>query len=304
MARTDDDSWDITESVGATALGVAAARAAESASENPLFDDPYAQMFIDAAVARGWSSPFTSGSAGPQQTVRIQTIRAYAAARTKWFDEFFASTSAAGITQVVILAAGLDARAWRLPWPDGTTVFEIDQPKVLEFKETTLAARGVSSAVRHVAVPVDLRQDWPAALRAAGFDPTVPTAWLAEGLLPYLPAAAQDLLFERVVELSAVGSRIAVEAFGSEYFSEENQRIRRERMAAIRAEAVSPGEQVSDVSELFFIEPREEVAHWLTRHGWQATATTADELTTRYKPGLSHPAPDVGSEFVDGTLRG
>ena len=123
MARTDDDSWDITESVGATALGVAAARAAETASEKPLFTDPYAQMFIDAAKARGWSSPFSSESAGPQQTVRLSMVRAYAAARTKWFDEFFASTSAAGIRQVVILAAGLDARAWRLPWPDGTTVF-------------------------------------------------------------------------------------------------------------------------------------------------------------------------------------
>jgi methyltransferase (TIGR00027 family) len=304
MARTDDDSWDITESVGATALGVAAARAAESSSENPLFDDPYAQMFIDAAGASGWSSPFSSSSAGPQQTLRIRMVRAYAAARTKWFDEFFASISAAGIRQVVILAAGLDARAWRLPWPGGTTVFEIDQPKVLEFKEKTLASRGAEPAASYVAVPIDLRQDWAAALQDSGFDPAVPTAWLAEGLLPYLPAAAQYLLFERVQELSAAGSRIAVEAFGSEYFSEEAQRIRRERMDAIRAEAAQNGQQISDVSELFFVEPREEVAQWLTRHGWQATAITSHELAARYTPEFTDRTPDVGSEFVDGTFTG
>ena len=302
MARTDDDSWDITESVGATALGVAAARAAESASEKPLFADPYAQLFIDAAKARGWSSPFSSESAGPQQSVRLSMVRAYAAARTKWFDEFFASASASGIRQVVILAAGLDARAWRLPWPAGTTVFEIDQPKVLEFKESTLAAHDAQPASRHIAVPIDLRQDWPAALRAAGFDPTVPTAWLAEGLLPYLPADAQYLLFERIQDLSAPGTRIAVEAFGSAYFSEENQRIRRERMAAIRDEALQNGHQVADVSDLFFVEPREDVVDWLDRHGWQTTAITSHELGALYKPEFSDRAPDIGSEFVDAKL--
>jgi methyltransferase (TIGR00027 family) len=302
MARTDDDSWDITESVGATALGVAAARAAESASEQPLFDDPYAQMFIDAAVEAGWSSPFTAADPGPAQAHRLRAVRAYAAARTKWFDEFFASTSAEGIRQVVILAAGLDARAWRLPWPEGTVVFEIDQPKVLAFKEETLAARGIQPVARHVAVPVDLRQDWPEALRQAGFDATQPTAWLAEGLLPYLPAAAQELLFDRVHELSAPGSRIAVEGFGAEYFSEEGVRRRKARMDAIRDEAEKAGQQVADVSELFYIEPREDVAEWLTRHGWQARFETSAEIAARYKPEFSEISPDVGSEFVDAKL--
>ncbi|MDR3662564.1 MAG: class I SAM-dependent methyltransferase [Mycobacterium sp.] len=304
MARTDDDSWDITESVGATALGVAAARAAESASDKPLFDDPYAQMFIDAATAAGWSSPFTATDPGPAQAYRIRIVRAYAAARTKWFDEFFASASADGIRQVVILAAGLDARAWRLPWPDGTVVFEIDQPKVLAFKEETVAAHGVQPAARHIAVPIDLRQDWPQALRHAGFDSAQPTAWLAEGLLPYLPAAAQDLLFDRVHELSVPGSRIAVEGFGVKYFSEENQRIRKERMDAIRDEAAKAGQQVADISELFYIEPREDVAEWLTRHGWQAGLETSAEVTARYKPEVTEIPPDVGSEFVDAKLPG
>ncbi|OBJ38268.1 SAM-dependent methyltransferase [Mycolicibacterium mucogenicum] len=302
MARTDDDSWDITESVGATALGVAAARAAESRSDKPLFDDPCAQIFVDAAVARGWSSPFTAADPGPAQATRIRMVSAYAAARTKWFDEFFASAGADGIRQVVILAAGLDARAWRLPWPDGIVVFEIDQPKVLAFKEETLAAHGIQPVARHVAVPVDLRQDWPEALRRNGFDPTQPTAWLAEGLLPYLPAEAQDLLFARLHELSAPGSRAAVEGFGTDYFSEENQRIRKARMDAIREEAAKAGQQVTDVSELFYIEPREDVADWLTRHGWQTRVETSVEVTARYKPEVAGEVPDIGSEFVDAKL--
>jgi methyltransferase (TIGR00027 family) len=302
MARTDDDSWDITESVGATALGVAMARAAESASEKALFDDPYAQLFIDAATETGWSSPFSGGAAGSAQAERIRMVWAYAAARTKWFDDFFASTSAEGIRQAVILAAGLDARAWRLPWPTGTVVFEIDQPKVLAFKEETLAAHDIQPAARHVAVPVDLRQDWPEALRQSGFDATQPTAWLAEGLLPYLPAAAQDLLFERLHELSAPGSRVAVEGFGAGYFSEENQRLRKARMDAIRAEAAKAGRPMIDVSELFYSEPREDVAEWLTRHGWQTRVETSAEVTARYKPEAAGEVPDIGSEFVDAKL--
>ena len=202
MARTDDDSWDITESVGATALGVAWARSQEATSACPLFTDPYAQLFVEEAMARGWHLP-------PDHVVeRIRSISGYAASRTKWFDEFFIASGAGGIEQAVILAAGLDARAWRLPWNDGQRVYEIDQPKVLAFKTETLHARGADPAVRYVAVPVDLRHDWPKALREAGFDAGSPTAWAAEGLLPYLPAEAQDLLFERIAELSAPGSRV------------------------------------------------------------------------------------------------
>src|SRR6201991_2942450 len=169
MARTDDDTWDITESVGATALGVAWARSHEAAAECPLFTDPYAEMFLAEAAARGWAAP-------PGHLIeRIQSISGYAGSRTKWFDEFFVAAGAGGIEQAVILAAGLDARAWRLPWNDGSTVYEIDQPKVLAFKAEALRAHDASPAARYVAVPVDLRQDWPKALRAAGFDPAQPT---------------------------------------------------------------------------------------------------------------------------------
>jgi methyltransferase (TIGR00027 family) len=277
MARTDDDSWDIIEGVGATALGVAWSRSQEAASDCPLFTDPYAQLFVDAAMERGWQLP-------PQYMIeRIRSIGGYAASRTKWFDEFFIAAGANGINQAVILAAGLDARGWRLPWVDGTELYEIDQPKVLEFKAATLAQHDAKPSVfRYVAVPVDLRQDWPKALRDAGFDVTMPTAWAAEGLLPYLPAAAQDLLFERIDELSATGSRVAVESFGNGFFDRDYLASRREQMRRLREEAGEADASGPDVQDLWYIEDRTDVADWLTEHNWEVSAVEARELMTRY----------------------
>ncbi|MDP9168024.1 MAG: SAM-dependent methyltransferase [Actinomycetota bacterium] len=307
MTRTDDDDWNITESVGATALGVAMARAAETASCCPLFVDRYAQWFIDAANASGWQSPFGGAApAGldPATAERVERRRryvwAYAASRTKHFDDFFIAAGAAGITQVVVLAAGLDARGWRLPWVPDTVVFEIDQPKVLEFKAETLRARLARPMARVVAVPVDLRRDWPTALREAGIDADVPTAWLAEGLLPYLPADAQDLLFERIQALSAVDSRIAVEAFGPGYFDEDYQRRRREDVEAMRAASADTGHQVADVTELFFSGPRADVGDWLTGHGWEVRSETSAQVMARHKPDEAADPQMPGSLFVEG----
>jgi methyltransferase (TIGR00027 family) len=287
MARTDDDNWDITEGVGATALGVAWSRSEEAASDCPLFTDPYAQMFVDAAMDRGWQLP-------PQYMIeRIRSIGGYAASRTKWFDEFFIAAGANGIDQAVILAAGLDARGWRLPWVEGTVLYEIDQPRVLEFKAQTLAQHDATPSVaRYVAVPVDLRQDWPKALRDAGFDPAVPTAWAAEGLLPYLPAAGQDLLFERITELSAPGSRVGVESFGSGFFDREYLASRQEQMRRLREEAgEDPAENVFDPQDLWYIEDRTDVADWLTEHNWEVSAIEAGDLMDRY--GRRGPDDDI-----------
>lgn len=309
MTRTDDDSWDITESVGATALGVAMARAAETRSQTPLFVDRFAQWFVDAAIAAGWQSPFGAPAAdvpdvdpemAEQIERRVQSIWGYAAARTKHFDDFFTAAGAAGIRQVVILAAGLDARAWRLPWVADTVVYEIDQPKVLDFKAETLREHRAQARARDVAVPIDLRQDWPTALREAGFDATQPTAWLAEGLLPYLPAAAQDLLFERVQALSAPDSRIAVEAFGDDYFDDAKMQERRSGMEDMRAAVAKSGRQMADVSELFFNEPHADVADWLRDHGWEVDSATSAELLARHKRNLDSAIPDMGSSFVEG----
>ena len=111
----------------------------------------------------------------------------------------------------MILASGLDSRAYRLPWPAGTVVYEIDQPQVIDFKTTTLAGIGAEPTATRRTVPIDLREDWPTALKAAGLDTTAPTAWLAEGLLIYLPPEAQDRLFDNITALSVPGSTIATE---------------------------------------------------------------------------------------------
>jgi methyltransferase (TIGR00027 family) len=292
-ARTDNDSWEITESVGATALGVASARAAETRSENPLISDPFAQVFLDAVGDGVWNwhsapqLPAELIEAEPELPLQMQSMVGYMASRTAFFDQFFLDGTRAGIRQAVILAAGLDSRAWRLPWPDepdGTTVYELDQPRVLEFKSSTLAEHGAQPACNRIAVPVDLRQDWPTALRQAGFDPSVPSVWSAEGLMPYLPAAAQDLLFDRVQGLTAAGSRVGVEALGPKFLDPQFRAKRRERMDRIRAlmAEVDPRRQIPATDELWYFEEREDVGDWFRRHGWDVTVTPSDELMAGY----------------------
>ena len=290
MPRTDNDSWEITESVGATALGVAAARAAETESEHPLIDDPFARVFLDAAGEGMWSwfsapdLPKEITDAEPDLPLRMKSMVDYMAARTVFFDQFHLDAANAGVRQVVILAAGLDSRAWRLPYPDGTTVFELDQPKVLQFKGSTLEQHGAQPTAELVNVPVDLRHDWPEALQQAGFDPSLPSVWTAEGLLPFLPAAAQELLFERVDALAAPGSRIAVEAPGPGFMDPDAQAKQREQMQRIRDLAAKLGHQrdIPDVQDLWYFEDREDVADWLSRHGWAVSAVPAEELMARY----------------------
>jgi methyltransferase (TIGR00027 family) len=310
VARTDNDTWEITESVGATALGVASARAAETRSENPLITDPFAQVFLDAVGDGVWN--WHSGAqlppelvdAEPELPLQMQSMVSYMACRTAFFDKFFLDATGGGIRQVVILAAGLDSRAWRLPWnqgePDGVTVYELDQPRVLEFKLSTLTEHGAEPACDRVEVAVDLRQDWPAALRQAGFDPSLPSAWSAEGLLPYLPSAAQDLLFERVDGLAAAGSRVAVEALGPKFLDPELRAKRRERMDRIRALAakVDPQREIPRTDELWYFEEREDVGEWFTRRGWDVTATPSLELMAGYG---RRPAQEV-EDLVPGNI--
>ncbi|BBZ62815.1 SAM-dependent methyltransferase [Mycolicibacterium monacense] len=192
-----------------SALAVALARQSESHADCPLFNDPYAQVFIDAALSRGCQLP------SDETSERINGIANYASSRTKWFDEYFIAAGAHGLEQMVIVAAGLDARAWRLPWVAGTTLFEIDHPGVLKFKNEALHEHGESPSVsRYVPVPADLSDGWSERLRDAGFDVSEPTAWAVEGLLPYV-ADGPHLLFDRIHEISPAGSRLAVEAVGT-----------------------------------------------------------------------------------------
>jgi methyltransferase (TIGR00027 family) len=290
VARTDNDTWEITESVGATALGVAAARAAETESENPLIRDPFARVFLDAAGEGVWNwyeapeLPADVVEAEPELPLRMQAMVDYFASRTAFFDTFFLDATRAGIGQAVILAAGLDSRSWRLPWPDGITVYELDQPRVLEFKSSTLRDHGAEPTCNRISVPVDLRQNWPAALQQAGFDASAPSAWSAEGLLPYLSAAAQDLLFNRVQGLTVTGSRIGVEALAPNFADPEARARRRERMDRVRAlmAKVDPQREVPRTDELWYFEEREDVGDWLRRHGWEVTVKSSEQLMAGY----------------------
>ena len=275
-----------------------------------MISDPFAQVFLDAVGDGVWnwhsapSLPPQLVEAEPELPLQMQAMVGYMASRTAFFDKFFLDATRAGISQVVILAAGLDARAWRLPFkkggPDGTTVYELDQPRVLDFKSSTLAEHGAEPACNRIAVPVDLRQDWPKALQEAGFDASAPSAWSAEGLMPYLPAAAQDLLFERVQGLTAAGSRIAVEALGPKFLDPEAREKRRAWMDRIRAlmAEIEPQREIPRTDELWYFEEREDVGDWFRRHGWNVSVTPSDELMA----GYGRPAPKEVQDAVPGNL--
>jgi methyltransferase (TIGR00027 family) len=283
MVRTDNDSWDIATSVGATAVMVALARAAETAQPDPLIRDEYAATLVGtpelAELRDRITSMFRSDAPdGPDSddadAMDFRQMVDYQAVRTHFFDEYFRAASSIGIRQVVILAAGLDSRAYRLTWPSGTTVFEIDQPKVLEYKTATLNGAGAIPSASRREVAVDLRHDWPAALCDAGFDPDVPTGWLAEGLLPFLPATAQEAMFAAIDDLSAQGSRIAIEVFGVDAAA---RREAEERWREVRAKREERGEDVSfDPFELWYHdEDIPDSADWFATRGWTTQATEA-----------------------------
>ena len=308
LARTDGDSWDITESVGATALGVAAARAAETARSDALIRDDYAYL-LAASAGPAWAR-MASGDddwlSDDEHGRRLHEMaRNYQAVRTHYFDGYFNAAVRTGIRQVVILAAGLDSRAYRLNWPAGTTVFEIDQPKVLSYKTSTLDAHGATPKSRRVPVPVDLRDDWPAALIAAGFDATQPTAWLAEGLLPYLPGDAQDRLFDLVTAHSAAGSQIAVEAFNLHptQYSQEKRAARRDRTAQLRERL---GLDLDVDTLMYTDDTRADAAQWLTEHGWHVAAVPSAEEMTRLGRQATEDLVEeaIDSVFVHARLEG
>jgi methyltransferase (TIGR00027 family) len=179
------------------------------------------------------------------------------------------------VRQAVILASGLDARAYRLPWPDGTVVYEIDQPKVIEAKTAAMADIGATPTADRRAVAVDLRDDWPEALRRAGFDDTQPTAWSAEGLLRYLPPEAQDRLFDDITALSAPGSQLATEQHADSGASID------ERAKAASDAWINHGFDVK-LTDLFYEGDRKPVVDYLTAHGWQVYARTRPEVWAGY----------------------
>lgn len=285
MARTADDSWDIATSVGATAVMVALARAAETASADPLIRDQFAEPLVstpELASVREQVAAWWAGDPDDEVdfAVGAQQMINYQAVRTHFFDAYFAEAIKAGIRQVVILAAGLDSRAYRLAWPDDTIVYEVDLPKVLDYKAQTLASHSAEPTADRRAVSVDLRHDWPQALRDAGFDATRPTAWLAEGLLPFLPADAHEAMFASIDQLSGPGSRAAVEIFGAD---EEKRKEAEEKWAQLRAKREARGEDTSfNPFDLWFEHGgRTEPADWFVGHSWTTVSVSARDEAVR-----------------------
>ncbi|OMC38840.1 SAM-dependent methyltransferase [Mycobacterium sp. GA-1841] len=305
MARSDGDSWDLASSVGATATLVATGRAIASRDDHGLIDDPFAAPLVRAVGIEAFTKMVdgeldfdTLAQMSPEAAERARANIDEMAVRTRFFDDFFLTSGETGIRQAVILASGLDSRAYRLPWPAETVVYEIDQPEVIEFKTRTLADLGAEPTAHRRTVPIDLRDDWPAALRAAGFDPGAPTAWCAEGLLIYLPPEAQDRLFDNIDALSAPGSAVATEFVpGIKDFDPDKARAATATFSQIGLNM--------DMPSLVYHGERHSAADYLGAKGWQMTGVPRSELFTRH--GLAAPDRDDNDPmgeivYVSGTL--
>ncbi|MGH3439358.1 MAG: SAM-dependent methyltransferase [Pseudonocardiaceae bacterium] len=273
--------------VGATALGVARLRVAENARPDRLVADPYAEHILAAAAAAG--SPWAAAS--PRSGLDFFALMAgQVAVRSRFLDRTLLRLTREGLTQVVLLACGMDTRAFRLDWSPGTRVFELDFGEVLTFRDTALAAHDVPARCERVPVPADLRHDWPTVLRSAGFDPAQPTAWLAEGILYALPPAAADTLLDRITDLSAAASTVALDHI-----------VDSPSLRAARA-AVS-----ADLVDLWQGGPAD-LDGWLTGHGWRPTVHDLREIAAEYRrtvpAGLTGDATDAARAWLaTATLR-
>ena len=279
MARTDNDTWDLANSVGATATMGAAARAIATKADNPLIHDRCADPLV-RAVGVDFFTQWATGELDAadlddSESAWLEHMPDAIAARTRYFDSFFLDATQAGIRQAVILASGLDARAYRLAWPADMTVYEIDQPQVIEFKSTTLAGLRAAPTADLRTVSIDLRHDWPAALRDAGLDSDRPTAWIAEGLFGYLPPEAQDRLLDNITALSADGSRLATETVPD--MSHLDLEKARETMRTATAKWRDHGFEL-EFADLGYEGERHEVPTYLENLGWRSVGTPMSRL--------------------------
>jgi methyltransferase (TIGR00027 family) len=262
----------------------------EARKPDPIAVDKYAEAFC-RAVGGDWAiAAEGTDPEHPLQTEFGKDFVNFQGVRTKYFDEYFGRAIEAGVTQIVLLAAGLDSRAYRLPWADGTVVYELDQPRVLEFKRETVDRLGEAPTAERREVAIDLRDDWPRALRESGFDPSRPSAWIAEGLLIYLPATAQERLFAGIDALAAPGSFVGIE---------ESIPMPDEAFQAKRAEAVSSGEENAFFT-LVYNQQHAPAQQWFGERGWEAAETPLHELLAR--AGRPVPGPDSEAGLMTGTI--
>lgn len=255
--------------VGATALWVAYLRARETVRPHRLFSDPYAARFLDAAP--GWP-PEIEEDDGPVSAAGA-AFAWQAAVRTRFLDDSLLAAGNDGCRQAVLLAAGLDARAYRLDWPAGTRLFEVDTPDVLRFKESVLDGQGAVPRCDRTVVEADLREDWQELLVSAGFDATRRTAWLVEGLLVYLSAGEVARLLSAVAALSTAGSRLCLEHGGIALTAIDN---RVWSVPVVRA-----------IASLWRGGMGEATPGWLAGNGWAVQTHALDAVGESYQ----RPAP-------------
>jgi methyltransferase (TIGR00027 family) len=285
VVRTGDDSWDLKTGVGATATMVAAARAVASKRPAPLVNDPFAAVLVREVgielFTRIVNGEVDFGDVGAGWFPACFGIRAWL------IDKFVADACRAGIRQLVILASGLDCRAYRLDWPAATAVYEVDQPEVIEWKTNTLAGLRAVACAHHRCVGIDLRQDWPVALQLSGFDPARPSAWIAEGLfLGYLPPATHDEILDAITKLSAPGSRII-----ADYFDTRRPEALGEILDELH-DIWSKHDPELSVRSLGFSGVRCDPAVYLAERGWTTRSAGLDEVFQ----SAGRPSP-VSTEF-------
>lgn len=270
MTRSDDDNWDLATSVGATATMVAAARAAATRQPNPLIRDPYAEVLVRKAGVDLFAR--LASGALDYNDVGTGWIPEFFAVRTKFFDDFVPSALSGTTRQVVIVGSGLDSRVYRLQWPAGTVVYEIDQPAVIAFKAATLAQVDAKPQAELRTVGTDLRQDWPQALRDVGFDPGRPTAWIVEGLLiGYLTGEAQDRVLADITALSAPGSLLAADHLPAASTSIGSL------IHSVAQQWKEKGFEV-DFGQLTYPHDRNDAEEYLRTHGWDVVGRTLADL--------------------------
>lgn len=268
--------------VSMTAVGVAAVRAAETQRSDRLFCDEYAGRFVQVARAEVRADP----DAVPRR--RTGSLLVWITVRTRFLDEIVLDACAGGCRQVVVLGAGLDARAFRLAWPPGVRLWEVDLPEVLEFKDAVARAEGWRPGCERTVVPTDLAGDFGGRLVAAGFEPARPVVWLAEGLLAYLSPEVSDALVEKTAELSAPGSRFGLTLASSE------------RLAAWRAAHPDGAFDPADHVGLFRSTAPDDAVAWLAGQGWRADVFDVEERSAAYGRPIQVPAPGRhGARLVD-----
>ncbi|MFF2523457.1 class I SAM-dependent methyltransferase [Streptomyces liangshanensis] len=267
----DTEVEGVEGGVGVTALLVAASRAIETHRHDALARDVYAEHFVRAAPASAaWPVRPHQVEDGDANPLWGRFAR-YFGLRTRVLDDFvLRSVRKGGARQVVLLGAGLDTRAFRLDWPPGCVVYEIDREGVLAFKHEVLDGLSARPRAERVTVPVDLRADWVAALAGAGFDTAAPSVWLAEGLLFYLPPVAETYLIDTVDRLASPGSALAFEV-----------KLERDLLEYRDSPLyTATHHQIGiDLLNLFDLRPRPDSAGDLAAKGWSTAVHTPFDFT-------------------------